>query len=126
MYFLRKKTCKEGHLMDPSWKKCPICIAPVGGWLVLIDGKNKSKSHIFTIHVGKNKIGEGADCELRILLDSISRHHAMLTCYPGNHSITDLSSSGGTFVNNRQVSNQNIIDGDIIRLGDVEFKFKGL
>lgn len=119
------KTCKNGHLMDPSWKICPICLAPIKGWLVVINGKLKDT--VFTFHEGKNKIGTGLDCELRIRYDSVSRHHALLTA-PGNgkYFITDLNSVKGTYVNNYQISNREIIDGDIIKLGDLELKFKCL
>jgi len=112
--------------MDPSWKECPVCLAPVRGWLVHIDKEKKSGNLIYTIHEGKNKIGTGVDCEVRILMNSISRHHAMLGFNSGHHSITDLGSSGGAFVNNRQISSRQIIDGDIIKLGNEEFKFKCL
>ncbi|MCL1864449.1 MAG: FHA domain-containing protein [Spirochaetes bacterium] len=124
MYFFRKKVCKEGHMMDPSWKKCPICLSPVIGWLVLLDEKKNSRNIILTIHEGKNKVGTGVDCEVRTLFNSISRHHAMISFEHGHYTITDLGSLGGTFVNNRQISNHHIIDGDIIKLANVEFKFK--
>lgn len=113
-------------MMDPSWRRCPICMAPVTGWLVLLDEKKKSKNVIYSIHEGKSKIGSGVDCEVRVLLDSVSRHHAMMSFNSGHYTITDLGSSGGTFVNNRHVSNRQIIDGDIVKLGSVEFKFKCL
>lgn len=124
MLGLRRKICKEGHVMDPSWKVCPVCIAPIRAWLVIMDGKHKNK--VFTIHEGKNKIGIGVDCEVRILLENISRQHAMLTCKDGAYTIADLNSVTGTYVNNFQVSNREIIDGDIVKLGDIEFKFKCL
>lgn len=111
-------------MMDPSWRECPVCLAPVTGWLVLLDEKKKSRNVIYTMHEGKSKIGTGLDCEVRILLNSISRHHAMISYSSGHYTLTDLGSSGGTYINNRQVSNHNIIDGDILRLGAVELKFK--
>ena len=117
-----RKTCKEGHLMDPSWSKCPICLAPIKGWFIVMSGKDKDK--VYTFHEGKRKIGAGAECELRILQKNISRQHAILASKGGSCTITDLSSVTGTFVNDQQVSSQGIIDGDIIRLGDTEFLFK--
>lgn len=124
MYFFKKKLCKEGHIMDPSWKRCPVCLAPVYAWLVFLDESTNIPKNIYMIHEGKNKIGTGLDAEVRIVQETISRHHAMLTCYNGDYTITDLSSSSGTFVNNKQISNKKVTDGDIIRLGSVNFKFK--
>lgn len=119
------KNCKNGHPMDPSWRICPVCIAPIKGWFVIVNGKNKDK--VYTFHEGKNKIGTGLDCELRILDKTISRHHALLNASTlTNYYITDLNSVNGTFVNNYQISNREIIDGDIIKLGDLELKFKCL
>ena len=124
MFGLRKKVCKEGHLMDPSWNVCPVCIAPVIGWLVMITGEGNGR--IYTIHEGKSKIGSGMDCELRVMLDTVSRQHAMISAKDGYYNICDLNSLTGTFVNNYQISNRDIIDGDILKFGDVEFKFKSI
>lgn len=119
-----RKSCKEGHLMDSSWKHCPVCLAPVIGWLVEL--KNSRASKIYTIHEGKNKVGQGADCEVRILLEGISRNHALLRCIDGVYSIIDVGSEKGIRVNYKSVTNTRLIDGDIITLGDRDFKFKCL
>lgn len=119
------KTCKNRHLMDPSWDVCPVCIAPVKGWLVVLNGS--LKNNVYTFHEGKSKIGTGLDCEVRILDEEIARHHAQLSASANNkYFITDLNSPKGTFVNNYQIQNREIIDGDIIKLGTMELKFKCL
>jgi|WetSurMetagenome_2_1015567.scaffolds.fasta_scaffold333017_2 pSer/pThr/pTyr-binding forkhead associated (FHA) protein len=124
MFGIGRKICREGHIMDPSWRICPVCLAPVCAWLVVLNGSSKNK--VFTLHEGKTKIGTGIDCECRILLNGISRHHSMILGKDGKYVISDLNSTNGTFVNNYQISNREIIDGDLIKLGDVEFKFKCL
>jgi pSer/pThr/pTyr-binding forkhead associated (FHA) protein len=124
MFHIGHKTCKEGHIMDPTWKKCPICLAPVCGWLVVLSGEEKNK--VYTIHTGKMKIGTGIDCEIRIFLDTISSHHVIINAKKGTYIATDLSSATGTYLNNIQISSHEIIDGDILKLGDVEFIFKCL
>ena len=124
MFKIGRKVCKEGHLMDPSWRICPVCLAPVCGWLVALNGKMKNK--VYTLHEGKSKIGTGTDCEVRILIKSISRHHALLVAKDSKYIISDLNSVTGTYVNNVQVASKEIIDSDIIKLGDIEFKFKCL
>ena len=121
---VRSKRCKEGHLMDPSWKFCPVCLAPICGWLVVMSSEQKNR--VYTLHEGRSKIGSGPDCEIVILLEGISRQHAMLVVQDGQFTISDLSSVNGTFVNNIPISRKEVIDGDIIKLGDVEFKIKCL
>lgn len=118
---LKRKFCREGHLMDPSWKVCPVCITPVVGWLVL--SENDRTQQVYSIREGKNLIGQGVDCDVRIRRESIKRHHATLTASSGSILIHN-SGSGGRILVNRNESVQDIIDGDLITLGDVEFKFK--
>jgi pSer/pThr/pTyr-binding forkhead associated (FHA) protein len=119
-----RKTCREGHPMDSSWNICPVCLAPIKAWLVVEAGEYRNK--VYTVHEGKTKVGTGADCELRILIRGVSRHHMMVLAKEGKYFINDLNSATGTFVNNFQISNREVIDGDLVKLGDVEFKFKCL
>jgi pSer/pThr/pTyr-binding forkhead associated (FHA) protein len=117
----RRKFCREGHLMDPSWRVCPVCITPIVGWLVL--SENNRTQNVYSIREGKNIIGQGVDCDVRIRKDSVKRHHATLTVSADNILIHN-SGSGGRILVNRNESVQDIIDGDLITLGDLEFKFK--
>jgi len=116
-----KKFCKEGHLMDPSWRVCPVCITPIVGWLVY--SENNRTRDVYPLREGKNLIGQGVDCEVRILKDSIKRHHAVITTSPDIVTIHSTG-SGGSILVNRGESQQDIIDGDLVTLGNVEFKFK--
>lgn len=108
--------------MDSSWKYCPICLAPVSGWLVSL--KNGRPDKVYTIHEGKNKVGSGADCEVRILSEGISRNHVLLKNIGDEHSVVDLGSEKGLMVNSEKLTTTRLIDGDIITLGNIDFKFK--
>ena len=56
----------------------------------------------------------------------ISRKHCTIR-YEGNEfQIADLDSSNGTFVNEDRVQKHDLIDNDIIKLGDIQFKFKSV
>jgi pSer/pThr/pTyr-binding forkhead associated (FHA) protein len=117
------KYCAEGHLMDPSWKYCPVCLAPLCGWLVEI--KDDRPGKVYTIHEGKSFIGSGADCEIRILNGKLSRQHAYLTVADGLCSIVDLGNNPNPLKVNRTDSvKSTLIDGDIIQLGDNVYKIK--
>lgn len=124
MAIFGRKICKENHLMDSSWKYCPICLAPICGWLVLMENKKVSK--VYTIHEGKNKVGSGADCEIRILLKGISRNHILLRSVGNDHFVIDLGSKNGLMVNFQELTNSRLIDGDILTLANFDFKFKCL
>ncbi|MDR0320543.1 MAG: FHA domain-containing protein [Treponema sp.] len=117
------KYCDEGHWMDPSWKRCPVCLAPLSGWLVHLKENKPFKA--YSIHEGKSFIGSGADCEIRILNIDLSRQHAYLVIADGMCSIVDMGNSGSALkVNNIDTVKTALIDGDIIELGNSAFKIK--
>lgn len=116
------KHCKEGHVMDPSWKYCPVCIAPLCGWLVTLNENAPGK--FYTIHEGKSFIGSGSDCEIRILAGNLARQHAYLSMIGGICTIVDLGNGNSVKVNNVDVPKTTIIDGDIIQLGELTYKIK--
>jgi len=93
------KYCSEGHVMDPSWKYCPVCLSPLAGWLVTLDESGRHEK-FYTIHEGKSFIGSGADCEIRILGDGLSRQQAYLTITDGMCTIVDLGNGTSMQVNN--------------------------
>lgn len=124
MVLFGKKYCKKGHKMDTSWNHCPICISPLTGWFVYFDEGQVSK--IFDVHLGKNLIGRGEECEVRVLLNSVQRHHALIVSREGSYNLMAQGSEGLIMVNGNDVSSASLIDGDIITLGKAEFKFKSI
>lgn len=117
------KYCKEGHIMDPSWKYCPVCLAPLAGWFVALDNKGVPKK-FYTIHEGKSFIGSGVDCEIRILKSGLSRQQAYISIADGICDIVDLGNGSSMKVNNNDTVKMTLIDGDIITFGDSSFKIK--
>jgi hypothetical protein len=94
----------------------------VCGWLVALNGAHKGED--FRLRVGKNVLGSAADCEVVLTDKKISRKHATVRFEGGEFQIADLDSSNGTFVNDEKVQKHDLIDNDIIKLGDIEFEFK--
>jgi pSer/pThr/pTyr-binding forkhead associated (FHA) protein len=43
----------------------------------------------------------------------------------GRFSITDLGSNNGTFVNGNRVTEAQLREGDIVRIGETEMEFTG-
>jgi len=108
--------------MDPSWKVCTVCLAPLSGWLVqLREGK---PGKVYPIHEGKSFIGSGAECEIRILDAKLSRQHAYLTIVDGICTLVDLGNGSQIIVNNAETVKTTLIDGDLIMLGEQMFKIK--
>ena len=68
-------------------------------------------------------IGRRSDCQLILEDMSVSRRHASIWFDRGSWYIDDLHSSGGTFVNQRQVTRHVLREGDMIRIGDSTFIF---
>jgi two-component system, cell cycle response regulator len=65
-------------------------------------------------------IGRGADCDLPLQDDGLSRRHAKIVQYDnGAVMVKDLDSTNGTFVNGRQVKVVALQDGDRIQLGSI-------
>src|SRR5438552_2483674 len=94
----------------------------VCGWMVALNGQHKGED--FRLRVGKNVIGTAADCDITLTDKKISRKHATIRYEGGEFQIADLDSSNGTFVNDEKVQKHDLIDNDILKLGDIEFEFK--
>jgi len=68
-------------------------------------------------------IGRSEHNDLSIDSSFISRHHALFVRQGKATLLMDLNSSNGTFVNSRRISNQVMIDGDVITIGHHGIKF---
>ncbi len=71
----------------------------------------------------ETRIGRGEDCDFRIPLVSVSRHHCDISVDSESNSlkIKDLGSSNGTFVNNARITETSLHAGDRIAVGPVVF-----
>lgn len=94
----------------------------VCGWMVALNGQHKGED--FRLRTGKNVIGTAADCDIVLTDKKISRKHATIRYEGGEFQIADLDSSNGCFVNDEKIQKHDLIDNDIIKLGDIEFEFK--
>lgn len=68
-------------------------------------------------------IGRSEHNDLSIDSTFVSRHHALFVRQGKATLLMDLNSSNGTFVNSRRISNQVMIDGDVITIGHHGIKF---
>jgi len=68
-------------------------------------------------------IGRGPQCDLQILTHFVSREHARITSSGGRILIEDAGSRNGVFVNSVRVERQALQQGDLITIGDTQFRF---
>jgi diguanylate cyclase (GGDEF)-like protein len=69
------------------------------------------------------EIGRSSRNDLFLDQESISRHHARITFDGASYWVQDLKSTNGTYVNDEQVSDQRLRDGDQVRIGRSILKF---
>ncbi len=96
---------------------------PAMAWLVVKSGARVGQQ--FGLIKGINTIGrDGSRCDIVLEDGAVSAEHARIRFENGQFVIYDLASLNGTFVNNRRVHRQILMDGDVIRLGNTTLVFK--
>lgn len=96
--------------------------APSPEWspeLIRIDG-DRSISHTLG---RRTRIGRATGCELHVDSTSVSRHHALILAGTREAIIEDLNSTNGVIVNGRKVTRQVLNDGDILTIGEIQFRY---
>ena len=68
-------------------------------------------------------VGRSEHNDICINSKFISRHHAMFVSNGAATFLMDLNSTNGTYVNSRRISNQVLVNDDIVSLGEYRLKF---
>ncbi len=100
-----------------------------GGFLIMAHfivatGAEANRKHELT--GAECVMGRLPECQIVITTGSVSRQHAKVTQDGGEYYIEDLKSRNGTFVNDRQLADQErrrLIDGDRVKICDIEYVF---
>ncbi|HEX3912499.1 MAG TPA: FHA domain-containing protein [Steroidobacteraceae bacterium] len=87
--------------------------------LIRIDG-DRSITHALG---RRTRIGRAPGCELHIDSSSVSRHHALILAGTREAIIEDLNSTNGVILNGRRVTRQVLNDGDIVTIGEIQFRY---
>jgi pSer/pThr/pTyr-binding forkhead associated (FHA) protein len=93
------------------------------GWLVPLDGPQVGE--LFQLK-GRCTVGKAADCDVVLNDPSISSRHAEFLAGRAGFRVNDLGSTNGTYVNDKRVTSQDLVDNDNVRLGRTNFKFKSM
>jgi hypothetical protein len=68
-------------------------------------------------------IGRAPHCDLQVVTHFVSREHARLTVSGNVALIEDLGSRNGVFVNSVRVDRQQLQQGDLLTIGETQFRF---
>jgi FHA domain-containing protein len=101
--------------------------APAGAdaWLVAIRGGGLQEGERFDLISGLS-IGRSGEADLRIEDRYASGLHARIFSRDGRTYVEDMNSTNGTLLNDATLRGEaELIDGDLIRIGDTEFRFEG-
>jgi FHA domain len=100
--------------------------APPGAdaWLVALRGGGVREGERFDL-IGGLSIGRSQEADLRIDDRYASGLHARIFSRDGRTYVEDMSSTNGTLLNDASLHGEaELIDGDVVRIGDTEFRFE--
>ena len=70
-------------------------------------------------------LGRDANCDLSIMDEALSAHHARITYHHGQWWLEDLNSTNGTFLNHEKVTTPIVvITGDEFKCGNTTFSIR--
>jgi hypothetical protein len=95
---------------------------PVVGWVVPLNGSNQFQT--FKLNQGPTKLGTGGGAHVVVNDGFMSTEHAQILCTPDGFKLMDNGSTNGTLVNDRRISEHELVDNDVFTLGKTNFKFK--
>jgi FHA domain len=100
--------------------------SPSGGeaWLVAVRGGGLREGERFDL-IGGLSIGRSGEADLRIDDRYASGLHARIFSRDGRTYVEDMSSTNGTLLNDAALRGEaELIDGDVVRIGDTELRFE--
>jgi two-component system cell cycle response regulator len=91
--------------------------------LVLIYPPGPDMGKRFPLQRSEIVLGRGADCDIQVDRDSVSRRHARVYRNGETWSVEDLQSTNGSYVNDVPVTRSVLRDADFLKIGAAIFKF---
>jgi hypothetical protein len=93
-------------------------------WLVALRGGGLREGERFDL-IGGLSIGRSQEADLRIDDRYASGLHARIFSREGHSYVEDMNSTNGTLLNDASLRGEaELVDGDVVRIGDSEFRFE--
>lgn len=109
-----EKTPERSRSVEPNVESVP---APA---LICLTGEAPKR---FALSKKNVTVGRAAHCDLQVLTHFVSREHARISVAGDKVLIEDLGSRNGIFVNSVRVDRQELRHGDLITIGETQFRF---
>lgn len=95
---------------------------PRGAWLYVLQGTQIGRDYRLgeTTTIGRDTV----ECDVILSDSKLSAKHARIRKEGDEFVLYDLASKNGTFVNEKQVQRQILVDNDVIAVGEIKFIFK--
>ena len=97
---------------------------PTDAFLVVQEGGGLNKGDHFDLFGGIS-LGRSPDADIRLEDRYASGFHARVFSRGGGYVVEDLNSTNGTLLNSQELHGEaDLRPGDVIRIGDTEFRFE--
>ncbi len=93
---------------------------PLSASLTLDDGSDR----YYQLTEGATVVGRGQDAQFRLPDTGVSRRHVEITWDGRTAMLADLGSTNGTTVNGTPVQTWQLVDGDVVRVGQSRLVFR--
>ncbi|MBX7044261.1 MAG: FHA domain-containing protein [Ignavibacteria bacterium] len=94
------------------------------GWLVTFSWKEEGQD--FRLYEGRNLISGDSKSDVALNDPSVSSPHCMILFRNGKLRIKDELSTNGTMLNGSEIEEAELNDGDVIKIGRTELKFRSI
>jgi hypothetical protein len=93
-------------------------------WLVVEEGGGLERGERYDLFGGLS-IGRSPDADIRVDDRYASGIHCRVFSRSGSYRVEDMNSTNGTLLNSAELHGEaELSDGDLIRIGDTEFRFE--
>ncbi len=105
---------------QPGYGGYPPSRPRLSASLTLDDGSNR----YYQLTEGATVVGRGQDAQFRLPDTGVSRRHVEITWDGQTATLADLGSTNGTTVNGTPVQSWQLVDGDVVRVGQSRLVFR--
>ncbi len=119
-----KKTVILSNDNSPSGNESAGAARKLVGWLVTFSWNDKGDD--YRLYEGRNILGGDKESDIVLTDPAVSSSHCIILFRGDKAKIKDELSSNGTFLNNQEIEEAELNDGDLIKIGRTELKFRSI